>query len=752
MDKNYDHAKYERKIYKMWEDGGYFSPSKKGEPYTILMPPPNANASLHAGHAMYSIDDILIRWKRMNGYSALWMPGMDHAGFETQFVFEKHLKKEGKSRMDYDRNTLYKMIFDFVEENSGLIYEQFKRLGFSADWERSVFTLDESVLTRVHETFTKMVSEGFVYRDNYIVNYCVYCGTSLAELEVKHVERPDNLYYVRYPLVDRKQDEPEYVVVATTRPEPIFVDTHLAVNPSDKKKKWLTGRKVLNPLTKVEMEIISDEFVDPDFGTGVVKLTPAHDPNDFEVANKHNLPTVSAFDLNGHLTKQAGEFSGLFVKKARGAIVTKLETEGFIEKTDNNYLHSVSTCYKCGHDLEPMVVPNWFIKVSDLKKPVAKAVLDEKVKFYPKKFKKQMLNWLTSMHDWPISRQIVWGIRIPAWYDVVSQKDIQLTFVSKGKIVTGLSGELLKKFTIKEIQTGLQNLVAPIVSTYKVSNVSPGVNYLQETDTFDTWFSSGQWPLVTLPDEERDLRYPTNMIGTLSDILKFWISRMIMFSLYLRDELPFKDVYLWSMVADSKGVKMSKSKGNVVNPIDLVDKYGADALRFSLVFGGSSGGKVILSEDKVRGMRNFGNKIWNMARFMNMMFEAYGKQVPKFSNELRSKLTEDDKNILGCLTKTINAVDVSLNKYRFSDAADSIYHYMWDELADKYIDIVKDREDKDVALSVLRYAFMNSIKLLHPFMPFVTEAVWENIPEVTEKPLMTAKWPMTDYEPPRSTS
>ncbi|MFC1649365.1 valine--tRNA ligase [Patescibacteria group bacterium] len=745
MDKKYIHSQHEKKIYKMWEKGGYFAPSKKGEPYTILMPPPNANASLHAGHAMYMIDDVLVRAKRMQGYSATWIPGMDHAGFETQFVYEKHLKKSGKSRIDYDRETLYNNVFKFVQDNSGLIYKQFKRLGFSADWERSVFTLDDHVLARVHKTFTQMESEGLVYRDSYIVNYCIHCGTSLSELEAKHVERKDPLYYVRYELVDNKKSEPKHVVVATVRTEPIFVDTHLAVNPKDKKTKNLIGRKVLNPLTNMEMEIIGDEYVDPEFGTGVVKLTPAHDRADFEIAKKHNLPIVSAFDLRGHLNDKADEFEGLYVKKARKLITEKLQKHGLIEKIDKSYEHSVSACYKCGNDLEPLTVPNWFIKVAKLKKNVIKSINNNEVKFYPKKYKRHILQWLDNMHDWPISRQIVWGIRIPAWCDVVARKDIQITFIKNGKNISGFSGELLKKHKLVEIEKGLQTLVAPINAKFKISNKKPGKNFLQETDTFDTWFSSGQWPLVTMSEAFMRKRLPTDVMGTLSDILPFWVSRMILFSLYLENKVPFRDVYLWSMVADSKGAKMSKSKGNVVNPIDLVDKYGADALRMSLVFGVAPGGKVILSDDKVRSMRNFANKVWNMARFMNMMMESesYNKysDLPFYSKNLDSKLAKEDKTILKGLNSTVETVNKSLGSYRFGDAADAIYHFMWDDLADKYIEDVKNRNDKKYGLIVLRYVLINCLKLLHPFMPFVTEAIWSEIPRKYDDPLIISSWP-----------
>jgi valyl-tRNA synthetase len=724
MDPQYDHNKFETEIYKKWESSGAFKANGK-KTFTILMPPPNANASLHAGHAMYTVDDILIRFKRMQGYASLWIPGTDHAGFETQYVYEKNLAKEGKSRMDFDRTTLYNNIYNFVKDNSGLIFHQFKRLGFSADWDRSVFTLDPHVITQVYETFKKMEAEGLVYRDDYIVNYCIHDGTSLAELEVNHVERTDKLYYIKYPTLDKK----DYIVIATTRPEPIFVDTHLAVNPADKKNKHLIGAKVRNPLTDAEMEIIADNFVDPEFGTGIVKLTPAHDSNDYAVAKAHNLPIVSAIDWFGRIRENGGKYAGMKVKTAREEVLKDLEEKGLIDHIDENYLHSVLTCYKCGHDLEPMTTPNWFIKVDKLKKEVREVVDQDKVKFFPKRFKKHMQSWLEIMHDWPISRQIVWGIRIPVWYDTDKTPDLHVSFIDKdgNKKFGPVSG-----FDFEEVEKGLQSVVAPADAPYKVSEAKPEGKFLPETDTFDTWFSSGQWPLVTLSKEEFENRYPTDVMATLSDILKFWVSRMILFGLYLKKEIPFKDVYLWSMVADSKGTKMSKSKGNVINPIDLVEKYGADALRMSLMYGTSAGSKVILSDDKVRAMRNFSNKLWNIARFIKMNW----KGVPdgKINEELSLKTSEITESV----TKHLNA-------YNFHLASTELYEFIWHYLADKYIEENKDAilNGDTSSLSNLRNSFITCLKLLHPFMPFVTEAIWQELGDIKgkEELLITSEWP-----------
>jgi len=750
MDPKFRPVKYEVALYEMWEKKGFFSP-KKGKPYTILMPPPNANASLHAGHGMYTVDDIMIRYKRLQGFASVWLPGLDHAGIETQFVYEKQLAKQGKSRMDFDRKTLYEDIYKFVEENSGLIYKQFRRLGFLADWGRSVYTLDKHVIHRVFETFKKMFEDKLVYRGNYLVNYCTHCGTTLAELEIQHIERTDPLYYVKYPFAD---DKKKNISVATVRPETIFVDTHLAVNPKDKRRNKLIGEKVLNPLTNHEMEIISDEFVDPKFGTGIVKLTPAHDPNDFEVAKKRGLPIIQAIDWTGRIMENGGKYAGLKVKRAREQVVADLKEKGLIEKIDTNYLHSVAVCYKCRRDLEPLVIPNWFIKVEDLKKPVIDVVKKEKVKFYPKKYKKQMLDWLDVMHDWPISRQNVWGIRIPVWYKVDrSSTNIWVWWIDKNKkLQQGPVGEFLKnRISLSEIEEGLQKVNAGAgsdESEYIVSLEKPKGDYLPETDTFDTWFSSGQWPLVTLKDDEFKTHFPTDMMGTLADILKFWISRMIMFSLYIRGEIPYKNVYLWSMVADAKGVKMSKSKGNVVNPIDLVDKYGADAFRASLIFGTTQGGKVNLGEDKIIGMRNYANKIWNIGRFIVMSrITNYELRINNSSRVILSGAKnpvnvhrdpsvspqDDSKKILKKLLKEYETLEKKYHRYfdrfQFGKAFDETYEFLWHRYADYYIEQLKEemRGGNMEVLVALEKVYSQTLRLVHPFMPFVTEAVWQQI-------------------------
>ena len=732
MEPRFEASKYEKTIYDFWAEQGYLRP-KKGKPFTILMPPPNANASLHAGHGMYTIEDIVIRYKRLRGFASLWIPGTDHAGFETQFVFEKELAKKGQSRMNFDRETLYQMIYDFVKNNSGLIYQQFKRLGFLADWDRSVFTLDPQVINFVYSTFQKMVDQGLVYRDNYIVNYCTHCGTSLAELEVKYIERKDPLYYLKYgPFI-----------LATVRPETKFGDTAVAVHPDDKRyKAWINKEiEVDGLLGKFKIKVIADEIVDPKFGTGVVKITPAHDPNDFETGKRHNLEIKKVINIDGRLNELTGPYAGLKVKAARQKTVEDLLKSGLIEKIDNNYEHSVTTCYKCGRDLEPTIIPNWFIKVEPLKKPVIKAISTNKVEFIPKKYKKQILDWLEIMHDWPISRQIVWGIRIPVWYKLEkSRNNIDVWWLDKNKKLNfgNIDKFLNTGISLSEIRSGLQQVSVATGSmqpSFVISDKSPGDNYLPETNTFDTWFSSGQWPLVTLKKHELTTRFPTDFMGTLSDILKFWISRMIMFSLYLTIDVPFRHVYLWSMVCDSKGVKMSKSKGNVINPIDMVDKYGADAFRSSLLFGIGEGGTVNLAEDKVRSMRNFTNKIWNIGRFIYMnrppclprealAKRGHSEDPPAGGAEGSQTLKDLDKEFKTLKQKVLKQMDT----YKFSAAFGDLYEFIWHRFADHYIEKLKEAviAGDDKALHTLEKTYLEAISLLHPFIPFVTEAIWQS--------------------------
>lgn len=757
MEKRFDHKLVEKRIYEMWEKGGYFKPKvdKSKKPFTILLPPPNASGKMHIGNVlMIAIEDLMIRWHRMMGDPTLWVPGTDHAGFETQITYERELKKKGKSRFEFDRETLYRQIWDFVQENKHLIEDQIRAMGASVDWNRYTFTLDPQVVKTVYDTFEKMHKTGLVYRDNYLVNFCPICGTTFADLEIKHLERKDPLYYVKYPLVERKHKEPEFLVVATVRPETIMVDTHLAVNPKDKQKAVWIGRRVKNPLTGKEMEIIGDAYVDPEFGTGIVKITPAHDKNDYEVARRHELPVISMLNTNGKLTNEAGKYAGMRVKAAREVVVKDLEESGFIDKIDENYIHSVAVCYKGGHDIEPMIMPNWFVRVETLKKPALEAVKNGQVKIYPKWREITYFRWMEEMRDWPISRQVVWGIRIPVWYSVDENPNLLVSFLDKsGMVTSGEVGELSKTHSFEEIEKGLQTLIAPKEADPKVSRNKPGERYLQETDTFDTWFSSGQWPLVTLnyPDSE-DFKYfyPTSVLETGWEIIRFWVSRMIMFGIYLTGKVPFKNVYLHGLVRALDGRKMSKSLGNIINPDEYMEIYGVDALRMGLIAGTANGKDFAFPRDKVIAYRNFANKIWNITRFILGRMDQYGYKkyddLPPYSSELKGQLKKEDENILNKLNQTIEQANKSLQSFRFAEAGEALYHFVWDEFASDYLEKAKQRMDdgdKEIPLVVLRYVLLTSLKLLHPFMPFVTEEIWNKIPRKGEHPLIISSWPQS---------
>ncbi len=777
MEKRFEHKLVEQKIADMWEKGGYFKPSvdPAKTPYTIVLPPPNASGKMHTGNVlMIAIEDLLIRWKRMKGFSALWVPGTDHAGFETQITFEKELYKQGKSRLDFDRETLYSMVWDFVQKNKGLIESQIKGMGASVDWSRYTFTLDSSVVDTVCNTFKKMHEDNLIYRGDYIVNYCPKCGTTFADLEIDFVERKDALYYINYPLVG----EDEFVTVATVRPETIFVDMWLAVNPKDKKKKDLVGKKVLNPLTGEEIEIIADSFVDPKFGTGVVKVTPAHDKNDFEVGLRFGLhggnQIKTAIDWNGRMSELAvirpknGDsvsLAGMSVKQAREKTVEFLNESGTMSKIDDKYEHAVSVCYKGNHDIEPMIVPNWFVRVKDLKDPALQVVKDGVVKIYPKWREKTYINWMEEMRDWPISRQVVWGIRIPVWYNVKGNEEfLYVTWLDESGVShTGsLQDTLAQGFKVSQIEKGLQKLIALPAARYEVSKEKPkGGEFLPETDTFDTWFSSGQWPLVTLkyPDSE-DFKYfyPTNVLETGWEIIRFWVARMIMFGMYLTKDVkhpanykgkgipPFNTVYLHGMVRALDGRKMSKSLGNIINPDEYQAEYGTDALRMGLIAGTANGKDFAFPRDKVIGYRNYANKLWNMARFVLMLTEQYetesGQRVVTYSPESKVKITDADKVLIKNFNAVAKNVDKFIEKYRFSDAAEAIYRFTWHEMADIYIEQAKQRVDKDIALGVFRYVYGESLKLLHPFMPFVTEAIWQELKSENDRDLADCAWPV----------
>lgn len=747
MEPRYLHEKTEQQMYDLWENAHAFKPSDSpksdsdnSKPFSIVMPPPNANDPLHIGHAMFiSIEDIMIRFHRMKGVDTVWIPGTDHAGIETQYVFEKKLAKDGKSRFNFDRKTLFQMIWEYVQENSGVAVDQMKKIGASADWSRYKFTLDPDIVKKVLETFIKLHKDGLVYRDFQLVNYCTKCGTSYSELEVNHIDQTAPLYYVKYRFADNPK---EYITVATVRPEPIFVDTHIAVNPSDDSKKHLIGKKVLNPLTDAEMEIIADEYVDPEFGTGIVKLTPAHDPNDFKIAKKLDLSIISAINTQGKILASGGKYAGMTVLEARKQVVIDLEAKGLIEKIDTKYKNRVGTCYRCGRVIEPLPLPQFFIKVKDSKIHLVQNVLSSldtgETKIVGAGREKILRNWLENLKDWNISRQIVWGIKIPVWYKFIGNEDkISVSFLApNGQYITGLLSEQLKNYSLDEIKTGLQSLVADENVEYIVSTTPPieQENYLPETDTFDTWFSSSQWPVLTLQTNQPgdfERFYPTTVMETAYDILLFWVMRMMLMGSYLTGKTPFEIVYLHGLVRDQKGQKMSKSKGNVVNPLEIIEKYGADALRMALVIRSTPGLDKSVGEPDFKAARNLSNKIWNAARFVIQLQENPDKNTA---------LPQDSamKSKLSILTTEITQ---NMEKYQIGVASDTLYNEFWHWFCDECIEKAKS---KHISSEALLEGLIIFIKLLHPFMPFVTEAVWQELVSnklTSEKLLIRAQWP-----------
>ncbi len=732
MDSRYEHSQFETTIYKKWQEANAFAAPEASsadgkKPFCIIMPPPNANDPLHVGHAMFvSIEDMLIRYHRMLGEASLWVPGTDHAGIETQYVFEKKLSKEGKSRFQFDRETLYQSIWDYVHENSSVALDQMKQLGASADWERYKFTLDPDVVDQVLTTFEKMASDNLIYRGERLVNYCVKCGTAYSELEVKYVERDDALYYVTYPL----EGDGEPLMVATVRPETIFADVAVAIHPTHPRAAELKDRQVRNPLTGALLPIITDEAVDPEFGTGALKITPAHDPTDYEIGQRHNLPFIQAIGFDGRLLETTSpDYVGLKVMPAREKSVAELKEKGLLDHIDSAYHHNVSTCYRCGSVIEPLPMAQFFIRVKPLTKPVLAALDRQETTVHGAGHDKILKHWLTNLHDWNISRQIVWGIRMPIWYEA-TKTNLTIKFITKQQeVVTGLIDELLQRYSIEEIEAGLQSLSAPKEADYVVSRTKPGENYLQETDTFDTWFSSSQWPVVSLKTNKPgdfDYYYPTAVMETAYDILMFWVMRMMMMGVYLTGKMPFKDVYLHGLVRDEKGQKMSKSKGNVVNPLTLVEKYGADALRMALVMSTTAGHDSAVGEMKVKGMRNFTNKVWNAARFVQM------KQAESVTTD-----QVHDEEFTTYLNRTITLITQQLNDFKIGLAAETAHNEFWHWYCDIAIEQCKKGE---ISTTVLFEGLKTWLRLLHPFMPFVTEAIWQEV--VTDNSLLIHQsWP-----------
>ncbi len=766
MDKAYS-PDSESQIYDLWSASGAFTPkvpknpkkSKiKDNPYSIILPLPNANDPMHMGHALFTIQDILIRYHRMLGQPTLWLPGGDHAGIETQFVFEKKLAKEGKSRFDFDRKTLYQMIWGFVEENRKLNQFQMKKLGFSMDWTRYHYSLEPAIVKNVLTTFKKLYQDGLVYRDEKIVNYCTHCGTAFSNLEVEYKTVVTHLWYIKYgPLT-----------VATTRPETMLGDTAVAVNPKDKRYKNLIGKTVILPLVNKEIPVIADGTIDIKFGTGAVKVTPSHSPEDYDLAKKHHLEFIRIFDYDGKSNKNVPKkYQGFYPSQVRQMVIDDLTTLGLLEKTEN-YSHEVGHCYRCGRPIEPITAPQWYVKIDKLAAPAIKAAKEGDIKFFPLRFKKTFITWMENIRDWNISRQIVWGPQIPAWYCLDCNPDIKLNFLDKNnQVVSGFYRDLKNKYSFKDINDGLQSLVAPVDAKFNIDhpNHCPkchSTSLIQETDTFDTWFLSGQWPLSTLgfnpadpskSSSDFEYFYPTTVMDTLWDILFFWVARMTMFGLYLTGKVPFKTVHLHSKVIDGLGQKMSKSKGNVINPLDMTGKFGTDALRMSLVYGIAPASDFVVSEDKIRAQRNFVNKIWNASRFVQMLIDRLQEKNSKLIvSYLKSPLLKRDleglsladKDILDKLNNIIASTTKNLNNYRFGQASENLYQFFWHEFCDIYIESVKDR-GKEV-IPVLLTVLINSLKLLHPFIPFVTETVYQDLISKYNLPkelLITSSWPTT---------
>jgi len=712
---------------------------------------------MHMGHALFTIEDILIRYHRMLGEPTLWLPGSDHAGIETQFVFEKMLQKEGKSRFDYDRQTLYQMIWGFVEKNRTLNQFQMKKLGFSMDWTRYHYSLETPIVDNVLATFKKLYDDGLIYRDEKIVNYCTFCGTAFSNLEVVHKSVDSHLWYFKYPVVGQKD---RYVTVATTRPETMLGDTAVAVNPKDKRYLDLKNQKILLPLVNREIPIIFEETVDIKFGTGAVKVTPSHSPEDYDMGKIHGLEFIRIFDYDGRSNQNVPlKYRGLFPNQVRQMVIDDLTAAGLMEKI-KDYTHEVGHCYRCSRPIEPITAPQWYVKIAPLAKPAIDAAKTGKVKFFPVRFKKTYIDWMENIRDWNISRQIVWGPRIPAWYCLDCHPQIKVNFLDKNKkIVSGFYKDLKGKYSVEEIKNGLQSLVAPVDVSFMVEesiqcSKCHSSAVIQETDTFDTWFLSGQWPLNTLGFNPKDPSksspdfgyfYPTSVMDTLWDILFFWVARMIMFGLYLAKDVPFKTVHLHSRVVDARGQKMSKSKGNVIDPLVMTEKYGTDALRMSLVYGIAPASDFVVSEDKIRAQRNFVNKIWNASRFVLMIIERFVEKNPKLNISTTidiSKLNDDDKNILTNLNSIISSTTTNIDKYRFGQASENLYQFFWHDFCDIYIEKAKDRGE-DV-IPVLLTVLINSLKLLHPFIPFVTESVYQILRDkagLEEPQLVTASWP-----------
>ncbi|MFC2370303.1 MAG: valine--tRNA ligase [Candidatus Saccharimonas sp.] len=680
--KTYTPNEYEPSIYALWEESGVFKPKGQGQPYAIVMPPPNANGNLHVGHALGSaIQDILVRYHRMQGYDAVYIPGADHAGFETWVVYERELEKHGQTRFDFNREELYAQVWDFVAKRRGDMELQLRAIGVGADWDDLVFTLDDKVIKTVYDTFEKMWQDGYIYRGERIVNYCTQHQTSFSDYEVVHKNEKGKLWEIAYPLIDKVGE----IVIATTRPETMFGDVAVAVNPNDERYKDLIGCKALLPIVKREIPIIADDYVDPAYGTGMVKITPAHDPNDFEVGKRHNLELVQVIDFDGKMINVPGQFVGMTALEARKRVLAALEIDELL-RGEKDIEHQVGHCYKCGSVIEPLAKEQWFVKMRQLADNAIAAIERKEVTFTPENKGYVVIKYLKDIKDWNISRQIPWGIPIPMFQSKTNLDDWRYsTEVDKKEIVVD------------------------------------GTTYRREEDTLDTWFSSGQWPYITtdyLDAGKLAKYYPNTVMETAGDILFAWVARMIMLGLYRTGQVPFKHVYLHGLVLDEKGIKMSKSKGNVINPMETVAKYGSDALRMGIIASRSAAQPQAFNTGKVVAARNFCNKLWNIARYTENLV---GDRTPAVSPQLQSLA---DHWIARQLDEAAQSLDRQIATYHFAEAGETIYHTVWDDVADWYIEASKVEQNIDMNAYVLD----TILRLTHPFAPFLTETIWQALP------------------------